>query len=319
MSKELNQSVCFQSAITGPRLIIVGAVHGNETCGAEAIRQIIAEFNEKQLTLKLGRVTFVPVANPMAYELGQRCGERNLNRMLMPYEDPLAYEDHLANWLCPLLSQHDVLLDLHSFQGIGQAFVMVGPENNVGNIEPFQFADQEKALAKILGIKRAVDGWLKTYERGIQRRQLAGNDAPNLHAQNIKFGIGTTEYMRSQGGYGLTLECGNHLDPNAPTVARRAILNTLAHLGMIDVSHSLVPRPMESLQLYDVIDKSNDGDFFSQPWASFDPLRQGQVIGYQYTGEPVLAPKDGFIVFPDPTALEGDEWFYLAQINDRFA
>jgi hypothetical protein len=46
-----------------------------------------------------------------------------------------------------------------------------------------------------------------------------------------RYGIGTTEYMRSVGGWGVTLECGRHDDPAAPEVGYRAILNTLAHSG----------------------------------------------------------------------------------------
>jgi hypothetical protein len=35
----------------------------------------------------------------------------------------------------------------------------------------------------------------------------------------LRYGVGTTEYMRSAGGYALTLECGHHADPAAPDVA----------------------------------------------------------------------------------------------------
>ena len=37
------------------------------------------------------------------------------------------------------------------------------------------------------------------------------------------YGIGTTEYMRSQGGYAITLECGQHQDPAGPEVAYQAM------------------------------------------------------------------------------------------------
>jgi hypothetical protein len=50
----------------------------------------------------------------------------------------------------------------------------------------------------------------------------------------LRYGMGTTEYMRSTGGYALTLECGQHLDPQAPEVAYTAIKNTLAFLKLID-------------------------------------------------------------------------------------
>ena len=318
MSSALNHSISFYSKTDGPRLIILGAVHGNETCGTEAIEHIIAEFSAKNLVLQRGTVTFVPVTNPMAYERRQRCGERNLNRMLMPYENPKVYEDHIANWLCPLLAKHDVLLDLHSFQSQGKAFVMVGPENNDGGIEPFKFAAQEKALAKILGVTRAVDGWLKTYDNGIRRRQAQATSDTPLPEQNIYFGVGTTEYMRTQGGYGVTLECGSHLDPQAPVVARHAILNTLTHLGMIEQTAPLVEHSMESLRLYDVIDKHHDDDIFSQTWSSFDAIKPNEVIGIRHQGQPVLAPEAGYIVFPDEDSRAGDEWFYLARFSERF-
>jgi predicted deacylase len=44
-------------------------------------------------------------------------GDRNLNRNLRPTAVPQDFEDRIANVLCPLLDAHDVLLDLHSFQG----------------------------------------------------------------------------------------------------------------------------------------------------------------------------------------------------------
>jgi predicted deacylase len=58
-----------------------------------------------------GSVTFVPITNPLAYAKGVRNGDRNLNRNLFPNDDPQDFEDRIANWLCPLLGQHDVLLD----------------------------------------------------------------------------------------------------------------------------------------------------------------------------------------------------------------
>ena len=79
-----------------------------------------------------GSVSFVPVANPLAYAHGRRAGDRNLNRALQPTDAPREFEDHVANWLCPLLAAHEVLLDLHSFHGGGQPFVMVGPRDNAG-------------------------------------------------------------------------------------------------------------------------------------------------------------------------------------------
>ena len=220
------KSINYTGLASGPRLIITGAVHGNETCGTKAIRRVMEEIDSGKLHIAAGSVTFVPVTNPLAFALGQRAGERNLNRNLFPNEAPQDFEDQVANWLCPLLAQHDVLLDLHSFNANSQPFVMVGPRNNGGPLEPFRHAEQERALARRLGVQRFVDGWLATYGAGVQRRMGKG-DAAQLEMV-LRYGVGTTEYMRSTGGYALTLECGQHDDPAAPDVAYRAIMNTLA-------------------------------------------------------------------------------------------
>ena len=118
-------------------------------------------------------------------------------------------------------------------------------------------------MALRLGPRRIVEGWLDTYAAGVKRRleRTAPSDRANLLSTDPRYGVGTTEYMRTQGGYAITLECGQHDDPAAPEVAYQAICRTLAHL--------------------------------------------------------VLAPQDGHIVFPNPAAMPGNEWFYLAQVSTR--
>ncbi|MBV9433104.1 MAG: succinylglutamate desuccinylase/aspartoacylase family protein, partial [Hyphomicrobiales bacterium] len=106
--------VRFAGFEPGPKLIVTGAVHGNETCGPEAIIRVIRECRESRLVIRRGAVTFVPIVNHKAYLQGTREGDRNLNRDLRPYVLPECHEDRVANILCPLLAEHDVLLDIHS-------------------------------------------------------------------------------------------------------------------------------------------------------------------------------------------------------------
>ena len=258
----------------GPSLIITGAIHGNETCGTEAITRVMADLDSGALTLRSGRVTFVPIANPLAYARRTRNGDRNLNRKLFPTAHPQDFEDHVANWLCPLLAQHDVLLDLHSFNAPGEPFVMVGPRNNTGALEPFQHEQAERALARHLGVRRFVEGWLRTYGDGVRRRL---GDESQLETV-LRYGMGTSEYMRSTGGYALTLECGQHQDPQARTVAYRAILNTLAFLGMTDGTPPapVASQAMEALTMVAVVDKISADDVFSKPLAQLRRCRHGR-------------------------------------------
>lgn len=308
------QSTSFTGLASGARLVVLGAVHGNETCGTQAIRRVIGEIERGELGLVAGSVTFVPVANPLAYARHQRMGDRNLNRNLAPTDTPGEFEDRVANWLCPLLAQHDVLLDLHSFHTAGEPFVMLGPEDNAGTLEPFARAAEETALALSLGVHRFVDGWLDTYAAGVARRRAAGASSREA---DVHYGVGTTEFMRAQGGIALTLECGQHDDPAAPEVAYRAIRNALAHLRL---SAAPLPQPVtetEALRLYEVVDRDHADDALMQAWASFDRVSAGDVIGVRHDGTRVVAARDGYVVFPNPSAMPGQEWFYLARSCDR--
>jgi predicted deacylase len=308
------QSVSFTGLAPGARLIVLGAVHGNETCGTQAIRRVISEIESGQFDIVAGTITFVPVTNPLAYARHQRMGDRNLNRNLVPTGAPVEFEDRIANWLCPLLAQHEALLDLHSFHTAGEPFVMLGPENNSGALEPFARAAEETALALSLGVHRFVDGWLDTYAAGVARRLASGASAREA---DVHYGVGTTEYMRAQGGIALTLECGQHDDPAAPSVAYRAIRNALAHLRL---SAAPVPLPVtdtEALRLYAVVDRAHAADAFAREWSSFDRVHAGEVIGMRHDGTPVRADSDGYVVFPNPKALPGQEWFYLARASAR--
>ncbi|MDB5955632.1 succinylglutamate desuccinylase/aspartoacylase family protein [Ramlibacter sp.] len=297
----------FRGSQAGPRLLILGAVHGNEKCGSIAIERALKQLASGELQVLRGQLTLVPVTNRLAYERNQRAGDRNLNRNLQRTAAPQDNEDRIANELCPLLEAHDVLLDLHSFHSPGQPFVMVGPEDNTGSLEPFAHAAEEESLARRLGVSRAVDGWLDTYARGAARRGVSSS-----------YGMGTTEYLRAHGGYGVTLECGQHEDPLAPEVAHRAILKGLAHLRLVDAP-APAAQAMETLRLVDVWDREQPGDRFARPWTSFEPLAAGELVGWRGNGAEVRAPADGFIVFPNVNATPGAEWFYFAARDRRLA
>jgi len=303
------KTVTYDGLAPGARLIVLGAVHGNETCGTVAIGRVIERLDRGEIAIARGSVTFVPVANPLAYAKRERAGDRNLNRNLFPRDAPVDFEDHVANRLCPLLARHEVLLDLHSTRAATQPFCMLGPRDNQGEVEPFSQATRERALARVLGASRFVEGWLGTYAKGVRRRRERG--ASGLTA-DWRYGVGTTEYMRSTGGYALTLECGQHEDPSSPEVAYRAIRNALAHLQIVDAPAPAPVERHEGLRIEDVVDRLHADDAFTRTWASFDRVRQGEVIARRHDGTQVAAEKDGWILFPDARAAPGHEWFYLA-------
>jgi uncharacterized protein len=303
----------FAGLAPGPKLIVLGAVHGNEVAGTRGIERVLGELNRGEWRVERGSLTLLPVTNPLAYAQGTRFGERNLNRRLLPSAVPRDNEDRIANLLCPWLAAHDVLLDLHSFRSLGEPFVMRGPADNMGALEPFAHHDEETLLAEHLGPTRLVSGWMSAYAQGAARRRARGL----LEDADPSYGIGTTEHMRSQGGYGVTLECGQHDDPRGPDVAYRAIKQTVALLQLAPLPLAPPSPRFERLALATVIDREHENDRFARVWTSFDALRQGELIATRADGMPVRAEHDGRIVFPDPSAKPGHEWFYLARPADR--
>jgi len=307
----------FAALGPGPRLIVLGGVHGDETCGTVAIERTLADLDSGALQLLRGQLTMVPVSNPLARRLGRREGERNLNRLFRPTRagaQPADYEARITDLLCPLLDRHEVLLDLHSFQSAGEAFAMIGPRDNSGTLEPFSRAYEEGQLALHLRTSRVVEGWLDVYAAGVAKRAAGwpvDDDA-------LAFGRGTNEYMRSRGGYGVTLECGQHEDPAAPELAYAAIRAALRLLGMI-APDAGVPAPASPsvLRLVSVTDRLHEEDRFVREWATFDPVARGEPIGIRADGTTVHAERDGFIVFPNAAALPVAEWFYFAVNSDR--
>lgn len=302
----------FHALRPGPRVLIMGGVHGNETAGPIAIRQILAEFADGRRQLERGTLSFVPVANPVAWAAGRREGDRNLNRDFRPSLSPENAEDRIASRLGPILASHDVLVDLHTFSAPGVPFVFFGPANNQEELEPFTHAAEEERLAQAIGPQRLVYGWLPAYAKGVRRRQNG----------SIAYGIGTTEYMRVHGGYAVTVECGQHLDPEAPVVARAAIDNTLQLLalgGLLQPAPeaAVSPSGKELIELFDVFDRHAPEDRFAREWRSFDRVAAGELIAFRADGQPLAAPEDGYVVFPNPGTPPGREWFYFARPGQR--
>jgi hypothetical protein len=177
-------------------------VHGNETCGTKGIHRVMAELDSGALSIVAGSVTFVPITNPLAYA-------RACQRRPQPEPQPVP-ERQSAGFRRP----HRQLAvsaagparraaRLAPFNADSQPFVMVGPRNNDGPLQPFQHEDKERALARRLGVRRFVDGWLHAYGQGVQRRLGNSDGGPRPALWRGHDGI-----HAFNGGYALTLECG---------------------------------------------------------------------------------------------------------------
>ncbi len=306
------EAVTFYGLQRGSKLIVTGSVHGNEPSGPYAIARLINEFRSGQRQLACGQVTFVPVVNGLAFRKNTREGDRNLNRELAESAIPQDNEDRVANILCPLLRAHDVLIDLHSFSSEGEAFALFGPKDNNGKLESFEHEAKESKLAKSLGLPLLVYGWLPAHEKAIEQKRAAGvtNGLSSVH------GIGTTEYMRFAGGYGVTVECGQHLDPNGPQVGYDVVINGMAALGMIDAALPETQTPLV-LEITEAILADHDEDKMIRRFVTGEQIKQGEIIGKRHDGRDIIMPYDGAIIFAGISVPMHHEMCFLCKTSDR--
>lgn len=305
------ETIRFATSRPGPRLLVIGAVHGNETCGPQAIERALGDIRSGQIALQRGEVTFLPIANPQAFRQNTREGDRNLNRDMRERPIPQDNEDRLGNLICPILRAHDVVLDLHSFKGPGKPFVFAGPLDNDGPLEPFAHAEAEWALAVRLGVELAIHGWLDGYDRYLSERVRLG--FPPLSPAE---GVGTTEYTRFAGGYGVTLECGTHGDPAGGEIGYAGILATLAHLGMVDAPSPPVT-VNRAIRITDALVCELEGDQIKGDWLTGDAVPAGATIIRRADGSIVSMPHDGYLVFPNRSPQPGQQLCYLAVPSER--
>lgn len=280
----------FEGPDEGPRLLVLGAVHGNEPCGTKAIQKVLEEIEAGQISITKGSVTFIPICNPKAYEQNVRYVESNLNRHLYPKDAPRTYEDNIANELCPYLKDTDLLLDIHSYRRGGPAFGFISPERNETELKFLQYCN----------LPFGAYGFGESYK------------AANVEIDE-KAAMGTREYALSQGGIGITVECGQHDDPQSIEVAYQAIHGVLNGLGFIEKNK----RPSETdtpklIQMKHVIFKEKEGRLV-KPWKNFEPVSKDELLAIYDDNSKIISPCDGVIVLPDirDNMPPGEEWLYI--------
>lgn len=282
---DMHEVVQFTSSHDGPRLLVLGAIHGNEVSGTMAIRTCIAKLENGDMTLQKGSVTFVPVCNPLAQKLGKRYVEKNLNRVILHHDAPAFYEERLANNIVRLIDQCDWLLDLHSSHTQDPPFVNQDAHD-----------EATKKFARCIGLDYVVTNWQEMY--------VAHNIPALMEGDTMSYGI-------SKGIPSCLVECGYHHGPEAPRVAERAILNTLKHIGLIEINEETTPITQHKIIAWKNIFVMKSPGKFTKDWKQFDPVKKGDVVGIYNDGSAEIATTDGYMMLPNPDAIPGDEWFYL--------
>ncbi len=250
----------YTSLNPGKTILIFGAIHGNETCWPQAIHDIMHEIDIGSIELKSGKIIFVPICNPLAFEQGKRYIDVNLNRIIKKHSKPLLYEEKLANILCDYFDGADVLLDLHSISS---------------EWTPFAFQDyydnETNAYIKILWVQDIITGWPEMYQ--------GTSD------------MGTVEYGDTKGVIWTVLECWNHNDIYAAIVAKKAILNTLKHFEIIDGTIE----PPSSIRIIEAkyFFKKTKAGVLVKIWNHLDPVKKWEPTASYKDGGKIKQMKKG--------------------------
>ena len=261
----------FDSGRPGPHTMVSALTHGNEVCGAIAVKEML----DAGLRPRRGRLSLV-FANIDAYRSFDaaepdkaRFVDQDLNRVwTSTILDDLAQDSselRRARAIRPLLDTVDLLLDLHSMHERCAPLDVCGP------------LDKGIKLAQRMGVPR----WIVS-------------DAGHPEGRR----------MRDYGGFGdpasaknaLLVECGQHWEQSAVDVARDCGARFLLLAGNVDIgdlpSGWIKPRngdPRVVRVTHPVVASSMDFHFAGSYTGLETFAEQGSVIGWN-DGEAVTTP-----------------------------
>jgi len=267
----------FDSGVAGPHVMINALTHGNEVCGAIVVDELL----RWQLRPRRGVVT-LSFANVNAYARFDtampdkaRFVDQDFNRVWTAGKlDDLAMrsaELDRARAMRPVVDTVDLLLDLHSMHEKSAPLIVAGP------------LKKGAELAVRLGTPGTV---------------ICDEGHPEGRRMRDYEGFGDESSPKNA----LLIECGQHWERSAVTVARDCTARFLLLAGVVDESDLpsgwLAPLPHE-MRVVRVTEPvvANSMDFrFAQPYTGLEEFEKaGAVIGWS-DGTPVTTPYDDCIL-----------------------
>jgi len=267
----------FDSGKPGPSVLVTALIHGNELCGAWALKELLAaEIRPAQgkLTLLFGNLDAFDRFDRNHHD-ASRFVDVDLNRVWTPgrLSAPDSAEARRAAQLRPWVEQADRMLDIHSMHEPSPPLLVVGTLQR--NIE----------FGRQLGIPRHViidPG----HKDGVRMRDFAQFGDPDADALAV------------------LIECGFHGSRSSLEVARRLAGRFLFLTGAVAPERLPAHWPdirnaeggQEFLRVTEPVVASTFDFVFTQPWQGMECIeKQGTVIGYD-NGAPVATPYDDCVL-----------------------
>ncbi len=255
-----------------PHAIIIGATHGNEPAGVEAMLRYHAHLVENPEVLS-GKVTFV-LGNPAGYAQDIRYCDEDLNRAFYNRIFSSTVEGKRALELTQLLAQftgtRTTVLDLHSVSRGNFKMTAYSADN-----------DRNKQLA-------------------LQVSPLSLHFS--YHAEHLG---GLLVDQASHFGFdALGIECGNHESADSVETALDHINRLLIHYKILnekDILSCLPPQDEQLRRVYETITAIRPGlefRFLDEKIVSESLLNRGEAFAWDRDHGEHIAPQDCYVMMP---------------------
>ena len=292
----------FVGDTSGPTLIVIGSIHGNEPAGSIALDNVADQLTNLTERIR-GRVYFLR-GNTRALACGRRFVEHDLNRIwtsnelvqagcLGEYDTSelreLSELDHLFDSILITAMDEVFIVDLHSTSANGIPFATVGD-----TLRNRSFAKKFPTTI-LLGIEEQLDGTM-------------------------------LEYLNNAGAVTLGFEGGQHLATSTVSNHEAVIWHALAAAGVLDISD--VPEPEIQKQKLDAENRgprlyevryrhaiTEQDEFEMKPgFKNFDPVPEGMVLANDKNGV-IRATESGLLLMPLYQKLGNDGFFIGREIS----
>ncbi len=251
----------FIAADSGPHVMLLALVHGNELCGAHAL-----DFLFRHGVRPMRGTLTLAFANTDAYEAfdpndpnGSRFVDEDMNRVWSPEVldgDRVSVELRRARELRPLIDTVDYLLDIHSMSHRCPPLMMCGP------------LDKGRSLARALG----------TPERIV-------SDAGHAAGRRLRDYGAFADPASPRNA--LLIECGQHWERTAARVAIEGALRFLNHFGLVDPAFMTAHLPADPLppqmliEVTDAVTIETNAFAFEQPLIGMEEIpTAGTIIAW---------------------------------------
>ena len=297
----------------GPLLIAVGAMHGNEPAGVEAIRLMLKMLEVEPITNYefeySGRFLGL-IGNSRAFDIGDRFIKKDLNRqwtkenvdriMLSEYED-LEAEDLEIKELIEIINaeieeyQPDkiVFLDLHTTTAYGGIFSIA--------------TDDPESLRIAVELHAPV---MKGFLKGIKGTSLHYFNKDYFHPNIVP----------------ICFESGQHDELLSINRAIAALTNCMRTIGSVSEYHvenkhdvilieysKGLPKVAELLTIHRI--EPTDGFTMLPNYKNFQKVKKGDVIAFDRGGD-IQAAFDGYILMPLYQKQGEDGYFIIKEIDE---